>query len=145
MAQRELIGPYQLLKSGQVDLNASTLYRGQVKAADGSSGGSSELRNVWYIIIDTTDKGNADALGPNWSPKLNYAAMGARVAMLQNNSTLIFDNGTVDFSPNRTVTPGDMPNAFPPKMANPRSVSDNNYSPLVRIENAGDLFITHPL
>ena len=24
MAQRELIGPYQLLKSGQVDLNAST-------------------------------------------------------------------------------------------------------------------------
>ena len=45
MAQRKLIGPYQLLKSGQVDLNASTitlpLYRGQVKAAataDGSSG-----------------------------------------------------------------------------------------------------------
>ena len=87
MAQRELIGPYQLLKSGQVDLNASTitlpLYRGQVKAAataDGGSG-SGEVRNVWYIVTDTTDKGNADALGLNWSPKLNYAATGARVAM----------------------------------------------------------------
>ena len=118
MAQRELIGPYQLLKSGQVDLNASTitlpLYRGQLKAAataDGGSG-SGEVRNVWYIVTDTTDKGNADALGLNWSPKLNDAATGARVAMLQNNSTLIFNNGTVDFRPNRTVTPGDIPNAY---------------------------------
>ena len=37
MAQRELIGPYQLLKSGQVDLNARTitlpLYQGQVKGS----------------------------------------------------------------------------------------------------------------
>ena len=151
MAQRELIGPYQLLKSGQIDLNASTitlpLYRGQVKAAataDGSSG-SGEVRNVWYILTDTTDKGNADALGLNWSPKLNYAATGARVAMLQNNSTLIFNNGTVDFRPNRTVTPGDMPNAFPPKMANPGSTGDNDYSPLVRIENAGDHIYNAPI
>ena len=85
MAQRELIGPYQLLKSGQVDLNASTitlpLCRGQVKAAATADGGSGEVRNVWYIVTDTTDKGNADALGLNWSPKLNYAATGARVAM----------------------------------------------------------------
>src|ERR671911_1997469 len=38
--QRELIGPYQLLRSGNVDLNASTitlpLYQGQVKVDDGS-------------------------------------------------------------------------------------------------------------
>ena len=87
MAQRKLIGPYQLLKSGQVDLNASTitlpLYRGQLKAATTADGGSGsgEVRNVWYIVTDTTDKGNADALGLNWSPKLNYAATGARVAM----------------------------------------------------------------
>jgi hypothetical protein len=85
MAQRKLIGPYQLLKSGQVDLNASTitlpLYRGQVKAAATADGGSGEVRNVWYIVTDTTDKGNADALGLNWSPNLNYADTGARVAM----------------------------------------------------------------
>jgi hypothetical protein len=148
MAQRELIGPYQLLKSGQVDLNASTitlpLYQGQVKAADGIGGGEARM-NVWYILTDTTDKGNADALGLNWSPKLNYDATGARVATVQNNSTLLFNNGTVDFSPNRTVTPGDMPNAFPPKMANPGSVGDNDYSPLVRIENAGDHIYNAPI
>ncbi len=38
MVQRELIGPYQLLKAGQVDLNAGTitlpLYQGQVKVND---------------------------------------------------------------------------------------------------------------
>jgi hypothetical protein len=148
MAQRELIGPYQLLKSGQVDLNASTitlpLYQGQVKAADGIGGGEARM-NVWYILTDTTDKGNADALGLNWSPKLNYDATGARVATVQNNSTLLFNNGTVDFSPNRNVTPGDMPNAFPPKMANPGSVGDNDYSPLVRIENAGDHIYNAPI
>ena len=95
--QRELIGPYQLLRSGNVDLNASTitlpLYQGQVKASDGNGGGGETSRNVWYILTDTTDKGNADALGLNWSPKLNYAAMGARIATLQNNSTLIFIMG----------------------------------------------------
>src|SRR5918996_2883303 len=115
--QKELVGPQQLLRSGSIDMNESTitlpLYQGHIR-------GSGET--VWYILTDTTDKGNADALGLNWSPKLNYAAMGARVATLQNNSTLIFNNGTVDFSPERTVTPGDMPNAFPPKMANPGSV-----------------------
>jgi hypothetical protein len=113
-------------------------------AADGSIG-SGEARNVWYILTDTTDKGNADALGLNWSPKLNYAATGARVAALQNNSTLIFNNGTVDFSPNRTLTPGDMPNAFPPTITNPGSVGDNDYSPLVRVENAGDHIYNAPV
>ena len=147
--QRELIGPSQLLRSGNVDLNSSTitlpLYQGQVKVDEDGGVGGQASRNVWYILTDTTDKGNADALGLNWSPKLNYAVMGARVATLQNNSTLIFNNGTVDFSPNRTVMPGDMPNAFPPKMANPGSAGDNDYSPLVRIENAGDHIYNAPI
>lgn len=60
--QRELIGPYQLLKAGTVDIDVGTitmpLYRGQM--ADGTA--------VWYIVTDTRDKGNADALGLNWSP-----------------------------------------------------------------------------
>lgn len=72
--QRELIGPHQLLRSGQIDMNASTitlpLYKGRLATGE----------TVWYIITDTTDRGNADALGLNWSPKLNYAANGARSA-----------------------------------------------------------------
>jgi hypothetical protein len=76
--QRELIGPYQLLKSGPIDLDAGTitlpLYEGQMSSGE----------KVWYILTDTTDKGNADALGLNWSPKLSYAAVGrgARQATL---------------------------------------------------------------
>ena len=76
MVQRELIGPYQLLKAGQVDLNAGTitlpLYQGQVKVND-SGGGNITNKAVWYILTDTDDRGNADALGLNWSPKLTYA------------------------------------------------------------------------
>ena len=68
------IGPLQLLRSGPVDLNASTvtlpLYKGQLVTGE----------TVWYVLTDTTDKGNAEALGLNWSPKLTYSALGARVA-----------------------------------------------------------------
>jgi hypothetical protein len=89
------IGPHQLLRSGPVDANTSTvtlpLYKGQLVTGE----------TVWYVITDTTDKGNAEALGLNWSPKLTYSALGARVANLGPNNTLIFENGTVDFSPER--------------------------------------------
>jgi hypothetical protein len=54
MVQRELIGPYQLLKAGQVDLNAGTitlpLYQGQVKI-----NGEGATKKVWYILTDTDD------------------------------------------------------------------------------------------
>jgi hypothetical protein len=114
MVQRELIGPYQLLKAGQVDLNAGTitlpLYQGQVKVNGGSA-----TKEVWYILTDTDDKGNADALGLNWSPKLTYAAQGARNATLEKNTTLTFNGGTVDFKPAHILTPGNAPNSFPPK------------------------------
>ena len=70
--QKELVGPLQLLRSGTINMNESTitlpLYQGHVR-------GSGE--RVWYILTDTTDKGNADALGLNWSPKLANSAPGA--------------------------------------------------------------------
>jgi hypothetical protein len=139
--QRELVGPYQLLKSGMIDLNAGTitlpLYQGQM--TDG--------RKVWYILTDTDDKGNADALGLNYAAKLTYAAVGkgARTATLEKNATLTFDSGTVDFKPERSLVPGDEPNPFPPKNATPGSVGDEDYSPLVRIENAGGHIYNAPM
>lgn len=66
------IGPLQLLRSGTVDINASNvtlpLYKGRMVTG----------QTVWYVITDTTDKGNAEALGLNWSPKLTYSDLGAR-------------------------------------------------------------------
>lgn len=139
--QRELVGPYQLLKSGMIDLNAGTitlpLYQGQMR--DG--------RKVWYILTDTDDKGNADALGINYASKLTYANVGkgARKATLEMNGTLTFESGTVDFKPERGLVPGNASNPFPPKSATPGSVGDANYSPLVVIANAGGHIYNAPM
>jgi len=139
--QKELVGPLQLLRSGSIDTNESTitlpLYQGHIR-------GSGE--RVWYILTDTTDKGNADALGLNWSPKLAYSAPGARVATLLPNATLEFHSGSVDFSPEHRVTPGGDPaNPFPPSEAQPGAIGDNDYSPLVLVENAGGHIYNAPI
>jgi hypothetical protein len=68
--QRELVGEYQNLKSGKIDLEKGTitlpLYEGAMKSG----------QSVWYIVTDTDDKGNADQLGLNYSPKLTFADVG---------------------------------------------------------------------
>jgi hypothetical protein len=139
--QKELIGPYKLLKAGEVDLKAETvklpLYEGKMR--DG--------RKVWYILTDTTDPGNAAALGLNFSAKLNYSAVGRAVrhATLEKDTLLTFESGTVDFSPKRRVVPGDAPNYFPPKVAEPGSIGDQDYSPLVKIDNAGGAIYNAPI
>ena len=139
--QRELIGPYQLLRAGTIDVDAATitlpLYEGQL--TDG--------RSVWYILTDTNDKGNADALGLNYSAKLTYAAVGlaTRVARLEADTTLTFNRGTVDFSPDAVLVPGEGANAFPPTEATPGAVGDSNYSPLVRISNLGNTIYNAPI
>ena len=140
--QKELVGPLQLLRSGTVDQDAGTttipLYRGQME--DGTP--------VWYVLTDTTDKGNADALGLNWSPKLNYAAVGngARTATLGTDATLTFDQGSVDFSPELTIVPGGEGDvAFPPATAEPGSIGDEFYTPLVKVTNAGDQVYNAPI
>lgn len=139
--QRELIGPYQLLKAGQIDLEASTitlpLYRGQ----------SLNGKSVWYVLTDTTDEKNAAALGLNFSAKLAYAATcrGARDGMLETDGSLTFAQGAVDFAPVLTVVPGDAPKGFPPKVAKPGAIGDAGYSPLVRILNAGGHVYNAPI
>ena len=139
--QRELIGPYHLLKAGTVDVEAGTitlpLYRGQMESGE----------NVWYIVTDTDDEANAAALGLNHSSKLTYANVGrgARTARLEPDASLTFMQGTVDFSPERMLTPGEAPNAFPPAEFQPGSVGDDNYSPLVMIENAGGYIYNAPI
>jgi len=139
--QKELIGPYKLLKAAHISDDDTTatlqLYKGRMR--DG--------RLVWYVLTDTTDKMNADALGLNFSAKLNYAERGraVRTATLDTDSTLVFDKGTVDFSPERKLKPGKGPNAFPPSVAQPGSVGDADYTPLVKIVNAGGYIYNAPV
>ena len=139
--QKELVGPHKLLRAGRVDLDAGTitlpLYQGRMESGE----------SVWYIVTDTNDKGNADALGLNFSPKLTFSNVGkaVRQARLDKDFTLVFANGKVDFAPERKVVPGDTPNFFPPKEAHPGSVGDADYSPLVKITNAGGHIYNAPV
>lgn len=141
--QKELVGPLQLLTAGQLDRRAATitlpLYRGRIRQGN---------RTVWYILTDTTDRGNAEALGLNFAPKLFYSAVtsrSVRTATLQPDNTLEFEAGTVDFTPEHVLTPTPGPNPFPPMEAQPGSVGDQNYSPLVRITNAGGHIYNAPI
>jgi len=133
--------PVKLLRAGTVDKDAMTvtlpLYRG-------------ELRNgkpVWYILTDTNDERNAEALGLNFSAKLAYSETGAAVrhGNLRKDGTLVFDKGAVDFAPKRSVVAGKAPNFFPPKSAQPGSVGDRDYTPLVKIDNAGGYIYNAPV
>ncbi|MCB1875936.1 MAG: hypothetical protein KDH88_08180 [Chromatiales bacterium] len=142
----ELIGPLQLLTSGELDTEAGTitlpLYRGELRETG---------EPVWYIVTDTTDLANASALGINHSAKLSYAesCRGVRTAEYDRDGTLLFDYGSVDFSPQRVVVSGNAQNAaapiFPPSTFQPGSVGDELYSPLVKIRNAGNHIYNAPM
>jgi len=139
----ELVGPLQLLKSGPIDLDQGTitlpLYHGQMVR------GQREM--VWFILTDTTDPGNAEALGLNFAPKLEYADVcrGVRTAYLEQDGTVSFETGTVDFAPERMVMPGASPAFFPPAAFQPGSVGDDDYTPLIRIENNGNFVYNAPV
>jgi hypothetical protein len=129
---KNLVGPVQLLRSGQIAADHKSitipLYRGRMHGSG---------KNVWYILTDTTDERNAEALGLNFSAKLAYAAVGraARGAWLNKDAALTFSRGEVDFEPSRTLVPGAAPNYFPPARAEPGSIGDKFYTPYVRIVN----------
>jgi hypothetical protein len=136
---QSLVGPVQLLKSGQVDATKGTitvpLYLGHMK--DG--------RNVWYILTDVDDADVADLLGLNFSAKMSYMSRAARTANLDQNGDLVFDKGTVDFSPTRQVVPGPPGHEFPPSQAQPGAVGDSDYSPYVQVVNAAGVIYNAPI
>ena len=126
-----LVGPVQLLRSGPMGDDGLSitvpLYQGQM----------SDGRSVWYILTDTTDRENAEGLGLNFASKLAYSNVGnaVRAGTLEADTTLTFESGTVDFAPERNVMPGPADAPFPPAVAEPGSVGDAEYSPLVQITN----------
>jgi len=138
---RNLVGPVKLLRAGTVDQEEMSvtlpLYRGELENG----------KNVWYILTDTTDERNAEALGLNFSAKLNYAAVGMAVrnGNIVEDGVLEFDQGSVDFAPVREVVPGDSPNFFPPASAQPGSIGSAEYTPLVKIHNAGEHVYNAPV
>jgi hypothetical protein len=137
---KRLVGPVQLLRSGPVDLDELTitlpLYRGRVRN-----------QTVWFVITDTTDVQNADALGILPAFKLEYADTGraVRTGKIEKDGSVTFERGTVNFAPAHRLVAGAEPNPFPPVELRPGSVGDRDYSPLVRIENAGGHIYNAPI
>jgi hypothetical protein len=90
-----LVGPIQLLNSGKVDATNGTitlpLYMGTLKGTK---------KKISYILTDVSDQGIANELGLNFSAKLGFAENAARIGSLDGNGDIVFDKGTVDFTPN---------------------------------------------
>ena len=61
---------------------------------------------MWYILTDVDDSNVAAELGLNFSAKLTFASAAARTANFDDQGNLVFDAGTVDFSPVRSIVPG---------------------------------------
>jgi hypothetical protein len=135
-----LVGPFQLLQSGRVDTTKGTLtlplYKGFLKRGNVP---------IYYILTDVDDTQVATQLGLNFSAKLTNAGPGARTANFNSNGDLIFNAGTVNFAPERMLTAGPSSAPFPPAVAQPGSVGDTNYSPLVRVLNAGGIIYNAPI
>uniref|UniRef100_UPI00055906E6 DUF7482 domain-containing protein n=1 Tax=Edaphobacter aggregans TaxID=570835 RepID=UPI00055906E6 len=112
------------------------LYKGTLKGSK---------KNVWYILTDVSDQGVADALGLNFSSKLAFAANAARTGNLDTNGNIVFDKGTVDFAPQRSIVPGPQGAEFPPQSAAPGAIGDSAYSPFVQIINAGNVIYNAPM
>lgn len=93
--------------------------------------GTFAKKDVWYVITESSNNGDATARGVNWAPRLTNA-LGTKAVQsvaLDGNGEIVF-SGTVDFSPTRVVVPSS-PNGFPPSSFEPGAVGDANYSPYV--------------
>jgi hypothetical protein len=140
------LGPHVFLRSARIDMETGTatlpLKKGKMKSGE----------TVWYVITDTSDRGVSELLGVNYAPKLIFTDLdrGVRRATIESDDSVdgsvVFDRGSVDFSPQLNVTPGDAPNFFPPKEMQPGSVGDEFYSPLFKTTNAnGNVIYNAPV
>jgi hypothetical protein len=137
---RSFVGPVQLLNSGTVDAATGTI---TVPLYEGHLAGSK--KTVWYVLTDVDNSDVAAELGLNFSTKLTFASQAARTGNLDAAGNIVFDKGTVDFTPQRKIVPGAVGAEFPPQSATPGAVGDANYSPFVRIVNAGNVIYNAPM
>jgi hypothetical protein len=137
---QSLVGPVQLLNTGQVDATPGTitipLYKGTVKSTG---------KTAWYILTDVSDQGIAQELGLNFSAKMKNINTAARTGNLGPDGNIIFDKGTVNFAPERNIVPGPEGAEFPPKSFAPGEIGDANYSPYVTITNGGGVVYNAPM
>jgi hypothetical protein len=92
-------------------------------------GTTTDSQDVYYIVADSSDQGDAKERGVNFAPKLANALGTAAVQEGREEDGEIVFEGTVDFSPELRLEPSK--DGFPPDVAKPGAVGDARYSPLV--------------
>jgi hypothetical protein len=90
--------------------------------------------DVYYVVTESSDQADALARGVTYAPKLANALGTTAVQKVSLDGDTITFAGTVDFSPERAVTPG--PDGFPPDAVTPGQVGDAAYSPLITPDGA---------
>ena len=93
--------------------------------------GTFKGRDAWYVVTESSNRGDANQRGVNWAPRLANA-LGTRAVQtvtLNSRGEIAF-SGTVDFSPTRVVVPSS-PDGFPPSEFEPGAIGDANYTPYI--------------
>jgi hypothetical protein len=93
--------------------------------------GTSQGRDVWFVVLDASTSNAAQAWGANRSNKLANAAGTTAVQRVTVGAggTIDFPQ-SVDFTPDRVV---DAPHGFPPDRFAPGAVGEPGYSPLIEL------------
>lgn len=91
--------------------------------------GRHDGKAVWYVVTESSNRGDAERRGVNWAPKLANALGTKAVQRGRFSDGVISFEGTVDFAHERVVVPG--PQGFPPAVAEAGAKGDADYSPLV--------------
>ena len=86
---------------------------------------------TYYILTETSDFIISKIFGVNYAPKLIHGRGSDGSQEVTIKRGFIQFRGDVDFSPVRRVEPGNGPFAFPPSVAEPGSIGDDEYSSLV--------------
>lgn len=92
--------------------------------------GRHDGKTVWYLVTESSNRGDAERRGVNWAPKLANALGTKAVQRGRLSDGVISFKGTVDFAPERVVVPG--PQGFPPAVAEAGAKGDADYSPWSR-------------
>jgi hypothetical protein len=93
--------------------------------------GVSDGRPVSFVVTEASDGEVADRYGVAVAQKLENARGTDAVQRVAVIDGVIHFPATVDFRPERRVTPG--PSGFPPLLASPGAVGEAGYSPLVEL------------
>src|SRR3954453_12960313 len=95
--------------------------------------GTSQGRDVWFVVLDASTSEAAEAWGANRSNKLANAAGTTAVqrVTIGGDGTIDFP-ASVDFAPQRVVE-SDPPGTFPPTTTIPGAIGTPGYSPIFEL------------